>query len=72
MAGDDEARPRVGQIQSDHATAACRAAQMSLGCIMAASRAVTVEFPIPIQNLYYLFCYAWNRLEEGGLSMSGE
>ncbi len=27
---------------------------------------MTVEFPIPIQNLYYLFCYAWNRLEEGG------
>jgi 5-methylcytosine-specific restriction enzyme subunit McrC len=23
-----------------------------------------VEFRIPIQNLYYLFCYAWNRLEE--------
>ena len=21
--------------------------------------------PIPIQNLYYLFCYAWDRLEEG-------
>ena len=21
--------------------------------------------PIPIQNLYYLFLYAWNRLEEG-------
>ena len=20
---------------------------------------------IPIQNLYYLFCYAWDRLEEG-------
>lgn len=20
---------------------------------------------IPVQNLYYLFCYAWNRLEEG-------
>ncbi len=37
MAGNDEARQRVGQIQSDHATAACRAAQMSLGCIMAAS-----------------------------------
>jgi 5-methylcytosine-specific restriction enzyme subunit McrC len=24
-----------------------------------------VEFTIPIQNIYYLFCYAWNRLEEG-------
>ena len=22
---------------------------------------------IPIQNLYYLLCYAWDRLEEGGL-----
>jgi 5-methylcytosine-specific restriction enzyme subunit McrC len=21
--------------------------------------------PIPIQNIYYLLCYAWNRLEEG-------
>jgi 5-methylcytosine-specific restriction enzyme subunit McrC len=21
--------------------------------------------PIPIENLYYLFCYAWNRLDEG-------
>ena len=24
-----------------------------------------LEPRIPIQNLYYLFCYAWNRLEEG-------
>lgn len=24
-----------------------------------------MELQIPIQNLYYLFCYAWNRLEEG-------
>lgn len=24
-----------------------------------------MEPRIPIQNLYYLFCYAWNRLEEG-------
>lgn len=22
---------------------------------------------IPIQNIYYLFCYAWNRLEEGNV-----
>jgi hypothetical protein len=20
--------------------------------------------PIPIENIYYLFCYAWNRFEE--------
>ena len=48
MAGDDEARPRVGQIQSHHATAACRAAQMSLGCIMA----VRMLAPV-ISNLHY-------------------
>ena len=24
-----------------------------------------MEYPIPIQNLYYLFLYAWNRFEEG-------
>jgi 5-methylcytosine-specific restriction enzyme subunit McrC len=24
-----------------------------------------VESPIPIQNIYYLLCYAWDRLEEG-------
>jgi len=24
-----------------------------------------VELRIPIQNLYYLFCYAWNRFDEG-------
>jgi 5-methylcytosine-specific restriction enzyme subunit McrC len=24
-----------------------------------------MESPIPIQNVYYLLCYAWNRLEEG-------
>lgn len=23
--------------------------------------------PIPIKNIYYLLCYAWNRLDEGGL-----
>src|SRR5688572_18297637 len=23
--------------------------------------------PIPIRNIYYLLCYAWDRLEEGGL-----
>ncbi len=28
-------------------------------------RSLNVEPRIPIQNLYYLFCYAWNRLEEG-------
>lgn len=26
-----------------------------------------MEPRIPIQNLYYLFCYAWNRLEEGAV-----
>ena len=26
---------------------------------------LTVDPRIPIQNLYYIFCYAWNRLEEG-------
>ena len=24
-----------------------------------------MSYPIPIQNLYYLFCYAWDRMEEG-------
>ena len=47
MAGDDEARPRVGQIQSHHATAACRAAQMSLGCIMAAN---TIKDTAPVNE----------------------
>ena len=22
---------------------------------------------IPIQNIYYLLCYAWNKLEEGNI-----
>ena len=26
-----------------------------------------MESRIPIENLYYLFCYAWNRLEEGAV-----
>ena len=26
-----------------------------------------VDWCIPIQNVYYLLCYAWNRLEQGGL-----
>ena len=26
-----------------------------------------MSYPIPIQNLYYLFCYAWNRMKEGGV-----
>ena len=24
-----------------------------------------MSYPIPIENLDYLFCYAWNRLDEG-------
>ena len=24
-----------------------------------------MQYQIPIQNLYYLFCYAWDRMEEG-------
>jgi 5-methylcytosine-specific restriction enzyme subunit McrC len=28
---------------------------------------MTDSATIPIQNLYYLLCYAWDRLEEGGL-----
>ena len=23
--------------------------------------------PIPIRNIYYLLCYAWNRLDEGAI-----
>ena len=30
-----------------------------------AVRVLEVAATIPIQNLYYLFLYAWNRLEEG-------
>lgn len=28
---------------------------------------MTESLTIPIKNLYYLLCYAWDRLEEGGL-----
>src|SRR5689334_4123821 len=28
------------------------------------SRRDNVDSPIPIQNIYYLLCYAWNRLDE--------
>jgi hypothetical protein len=26
---------------------------------------VRAHAPIPVQNLYYLLCYAWNQLEQG-------
>ena len=26
-----------------------------------------IDWRIPIQNIYYLLCYAWNQLEQGGL-----
>lgn len=28
---------------------------------------MTVTTPIPIRNIYYLLCYAWDTLEEGGI-----
>lgn len=30
----------------------------------AAGPAVSATTPIPIENIYYLFCYAWDRMEE--------
>lgn len=26
---------------------------------------------IPIENIYYLFCYAWNRFEEAQAALVG-
>jgi 5-methylcytosine-specific restriction endonuclease McrBC regulatory subunit McrC len=28
-------------------------------------RVLTMEYAIPIENIYFIFCYAWRRLEEG-------
>jgi 5-methylcytosine-specific restriction enzyme subunit McrC len=33
---------------------------------------LNMDYPIPIQNLYFIFCYAWKRLEESKIIDVGE